>query len=50
MNDYIVVHKQFDKTKQVEHMVLESPPPYKKKKVKFVYFTLKLLYLVKYLL
>ncbi len=51
MNEYIFIHKQFDKTKQVEHMVLENTPPvHKQKKIKYLYLTLQLIYYLKYLL
>ena len=51
MNEYIIVHKQHNNLKTVEHMNLETnPPEYKQKKLNLLYLTLQLFYLVKYLL
>ena len=48
---YVLVHKQYDKNQQVEHMVLGPPPTYKKKKRRnYVFLTVKLLYFLRYLL
>jgi len=48
---YVLVHKQYDKNKQVEHMVLQPPPIYKKKtRMNYVLLAVKLLYFLKTLL
>ena len=31
MNEYIMVHKQYNKNENIENMVLTHPPPYKKR-------------------
>ncbi len=48
---YVLVDKQYNKDKQVEHMVLGPPPVYKKKKlINYEFLTLKILYFLKHLL
>ena len=49
-DDYILVHKQYDKDKQVEHMVLQKKPIYIKKRNKYVVLTKKVVYFLKYFL
>ena len=48
---YILVHKQYDKNKQIEHMILKPKPVYKKKKRRnYILWTANILYFVKYLI
>ena len=46
---YVLVHKQFDKTNQVEHMVLQPKPIYnKKKRWDYIRLTAKFLFFLKH--